>query len=60
MFPLKAEGEGLSCLSLVSVCGLQPLLGLGLAMDSSSLCLHLYTPPPSVGPCVFVQMSFFS
>ena len=40
---LKAEGEGLFCLSLVSVCGPQPLVGLGLAMETWSLCLHLYT-----------------
>ena len=43
MLSLNAEGEGLSCLSLVSACGPQPLVGLGLAMDRSSLCLHLYT-----------------
>lgn len=43
MLSLKAEGEGLSCLSLVSACGPQPFVGLGLAMGRSSLCLHLYT-----------------
>lgn len=55
MLSLKAEGGSLLSL-LVSACGPQPFVGLGLAMGRSSLCLHLHglLPPwvrASVSKC---------